>query len=190
MRWRPHCLELLLAPTRADANRETAMRQDIDRGQHLCREHRCPVWRDHDRSQEAGSAGLSGEIGENRQLVVEITEPCRGPVALVGIRIFGLHTAWHDDVISHGDVAVAQLLALGGQRRHVLGCAEWSARREVKTEFHVVVLQTVGIPNRPSPISRGRSRLLGHDCNMGLDSKSDPDESGGVAGVFQTVPGW
>ena len=134
------CLELFAAPADTDAQRQAALGEVVDGGQHLGGQHGRAVRHHHDRQDEAKLLRQRGDIGRGRQLL----EPCgRGAprkLAGPGIGIFRLQIAWHHDVVADRDVVEAQRLPFRDDPAQAIRLDQRTCGGHIEADLHDVLL--------------------------------------------------
>ena len=130
-------LELLLHPAGADAEGQPAVRQHVDRRQHLGQQHRRAVRDDGDRGDQPQPRGLAGDKRDRGQLLVPVAARAAGKLAGVAVGIAGLDVARDHDMVADRGVVVAHRLALDGDAGEVLRPGEGAADRRAEPELHL-----------------------------------------------------
>ena len=143
--WRAdYRIEFRLEPARADPDNEPPAREDVDSGQHLGGEHGWAVRHDHHRQHKADAAGLRGDEGRRRQLLVPAFGTFSEEFAPFGIGVAQHPQVRQHDVVGQCQVIVAQCLAKLCDPGHDLGRRHWTTDRQVEPYLHLRLVTRLG----------------------------------------------
>ena len=162
-------LELLRHPADADAERDAALRQDVDGGDRFRGQHRVPVRQDQhrcDQPQRAGAPRHEGDQAQRFHRVAVAGVPARG---VVGIR--RLHVGRDDDVVGDGRRGEAQSLPMLHHPCNAIEVGQFPAHRQGKSVLHgrsPACFGAGGIIGQK--LSRAKRRADGRGVGIGLRS--------------------